>query len=485
MSVNYNYKKGIDTPTWEWLAPFPGGSSNPGTSNVYDGSRYFYWTVQFGTTTAGTVSTTQLWRYDTWSNGWQYLTGLTNSNQGIDMEFDSIRNVVYISNGSAATWQVFNLNTTSVTLCGVACAPWVATTLTPILPGSAGIGTSLTMPSDDQVPAQIDSGTADVTGNTTTNVQANAATGTFGGGMVGLQLRVTSGAQSGQIRSIASVTAPTLLTLATALPAALAAGDTFVIELIAKPATATTTTTVTDSTANWIVNAYANMDVILTSGALSGQRRRIASNTATVLTLATAVTGNARTGPFSAAPGATDSFKIVPSSDFLYYQAGNATSNLYRIDVVANPAATWTTLLASPGTISGGGNTFYPTAYAPYRLISVRGGGTAGLYLYDIGTNTWTTPNVFPGQETFNTGANTAMIKGKRKILIQIQGSTRLYIYDLLTGLFEPAGTQPYAAGAAYDGKRMRVMSTPDGAMFAYVMRASGQEHFRVALEWL
>lgn len=485
MSVTYNYKKGIDTPTWEWLAFFPGGASNPGTTNVYDGTRYLYWAVQFGTGTAGTASTSQLWRFDTWTNGWQFLATLISGNQGMDMEIDTIRNVLYITNGAALTsWQVFNLNTTAVTIAGVSCAAWAVTTMTPVLPVAAGVGASLTQPSDDAVPAIIDTGTADTTGNTTTTVVATAATGTFGAGMIGLQLRVTSGAQAGQTRTIATVTAPTLLTLSTALPGALAAGDLFVIELVARSATATSTTTVTDTAANWIVNAYANMDVILTSGALTGQRRRIASNTATVLTLATAVTGNARTGPFSAAPGATDAYKIVPSADFLYYQPGNGTTTLHRLDVVANPAGAWTAMTAAPAAIGGGGNTFYPAAYAPYQILALRGSATATVYYYNIGTNAWTTPTILT-QETFSTGAHSAMIKGKRKVLVQKEGANRLLAVDLLTGLVEPASTAPYAAPGAMDGKRLRVVTTPDGAQFAYLLRAGGQEFFRMPLEWL
>lgn len=483
MSVNYNYKKGIDNPTWQWMA-FAPQPTYPGTSNVYDGKRYIYWAIQYGSTAGN--STTWLFRYDTWSNGWQNLVALTNGTSGLDMEYDSVRNVLYILSGSTTEWRVFNLNTTSVTIANQTCAAWALTTITTVLPAAVGLGGSFTMPSDDAVPAQIDTGIAETTGNTTTVVKATDATGTFGQGMVGLQVRVTSGAQNGQKRTIASVTDKNTLTVAPALPGALVAGDTFQIELVDDVATAATTSTITDGTASWITNQYANMDIIITSGAANGQRRRIASNTATVITLAAAVTGNARTGNFSVAPDATSTFKIVPSSDFIYYQPGGSTTTLYRIDVVQTTGVAWSAALAAvPASVGGGGNTFYPAAYAPYQIVALRGNATSSLYLYNIGTNAWSTITTYAGSETFTTGSSSTMATGKRKLLISKEGTTRLHAYDLCTGILEPAGTIPYSAATAYDGKRMRVVTTPDGAQFLYFLRGGGQEFFRVALEWL
>lgn len=485
MAVAYNYKKGIDSPVWQYLAFFPAGNSNTGSSNVYDGRRYLYWLIQTGTT-ATAVSTTVLYRYDTWSNSWQYLANTTSGNQGMDLEYDSIRNVLYIMHGgSLNSWQVFNLNTTAVTIVNQSCPAWTLTNVTVLLPVGAVLGSSFTQPSDDAVPTIIDSGIADSVGQTTTNVVANIATGTFAQGMVNLQIRILTGAQAGQLRTISAVSPPTSLTVTPALPAALASGDTFQIELVADVATATTVTAITDITSNWTINGYANMDVIMTNGVANGQRRRIASNTATVLTLASTVTGNARTGPFSTAPGQTDSYKIVPSSDFLYFQPGNGSTALYKLDVVATTGTAWVSLAAAPAGIAGGGNTFYPAAYAPYQIVAMRGAATGIIYTYNIGTNTWTTLTTYTASENFNTGASSAMLTGKRKLIIQKEGSTRVYALDLLTGILEPAGTMPYAAPAAYDGKRARVVTTPDGAKFLYIMRAGGPEFFRVPLEWI
>lgn len=483
MAVTYNFKKGVDLPAWHWLAPSP-VTSQPGTSCAYDGSRYIYWVIQSGSATA--VGTTQLYRYDTWSNGWQFIVNLTNGFTGIDLEYDSVRNVLYIINGNASTiWQVFNLNRTAVTIANQSIGAWSLGTPALVLPATATVGSSLTAPDETSIPAQIDAGIADSAGNTTTNVRATDATGTFGSGMIGLQLRVSSGTQNNQKVIITAVTDKNNLTVAPALPGALAGGDTFVIELPADIATGGTTTTLTDSTAAWPTNQYANSDVIITGGTGVGQRRRITSNTATVLTLAAAVTGNARTGPFATAPDATSTFKLVPSSDFLYYQPGG-TTGLYRLDITQTTGTAWSALLAAvPATTGGGSNTFYPYAYGPFHIFAFRANGSSTIYQYSIGTNAWSTVTTYAGGEAFTTGATAAAVHGRRKLVIQKEGSTRVYIIDLLTGVLEPAGTLPYAAPAATDGKRIKFVKSPDGAEYFYVLRAGGQEFFRVPVEWL
>lgn len=484
MAVNYNFKKGIDLPAWHWLAPYPAGTSNNGAGMAYDGKRYIYTAIQHGSTSA--ASTTHLYRYDTWTNGWQYLVALTSSYTGLDLEYDAVRNVVFIIHGnSTTTWQCFNLNRTAVTVANVSVPAWGVATMAPVLPASAAAGSSLSSPDDLSIPAQIDTGTAEATGNTTTTIKATDATGTFGAGMVGLQIRITSGAQNTLTRTISAVTDKNTMTIAPALPAAIVGGDTFVIEMPTGTATAGTTTTLTHSTASWIVNQYANSDVVIVSGTGAGQRRRITSNTANVLTLAAAVTGNPRTGPFSPAPDTTSVYRIVPSSDFLYYQPGGSTS-LYKLDLNQTTGVAWSASApAMPGATGGGGNTFYPFSYAPFQIMCLRGSGTATLYSYNIGTNAWSTVTTYAGSETFNTGASSTAVHGRRKLFIQKEGQTRCYMYDLMTGELEPAGSLPYAGPGTQDGKRAKFVSTPDGAEFMYLLRAGGQEFYRVPLEWV
>jgi hypothetical protein len=483
MAWSPNYKLGVDAPVWDWLSMFPGGNSNPGTANTYDGVRYMYWVVQTGTT-ATSASTTLLYRFDTWTDAWQYLANTTSGNNGMDIEYDSVRNVLYIIHGVALTsWQVFNLNTTSVTISNTVCAAWALTTMAPVLPAAANPASSITMTNDLDVAVQIDSGT--LTSGSTSTVLNDTVGVSFGTGMVGLQVRLTSGTYSAQSRTIVSVQSASQLTVAPAFGGAPGL-DTYVVEQQQDTATSGAVGTLTDTKQAWATNQYRNMDVVILSGTGSGQRRRIASNTATVLTLAGTVTGNVRTGNFGVAPDATSVYKIVPSSDFLYFQPGTTSAVLYKIDVATGAnAATWTTLTSAPATPGGGANTFFAQSYAPYSIIMLRGGATATYYQYSIGLETWATPTVFAGSETFTTGASAAMLHGKRRLAVQKEGSTRLYALNLTTGIYEPLGTMPYANPSANDGKRGRFVKTADGVEWFYLMRAGGAEFFRVALEWL
>ncbi len=276
MAVDYQFKKGIDIPNWIWCQQYP---INALVSNAmkYDGTRYIY-----------VIQQTTFYRYDTWTNGWQNLVTPTTGGAGEDMVYDSVRNILIIIHGLALTsWQVFNLNRTAIVVAGVTCQPWVLTTMTPILPVGANTGASLTRTGNYDEGDLVLSATAGSAGQTTTNIQASAEV--FHTQIVGLQVRVTSGTQVGQTSIISAVVDSANITLSPALPGALAGADTFVIERPGGTATAGATTTLTDGGKAWITNKYTNWDVEILSGTGSGQRRRIASNTATVLTLAGAL----------------------------------------------------------------------------------------------------------------------------------------------------------------------------------------------------
>lgn len=485
MAVDYKFKKGTHLPSWHWLTPFLGGASNPGGGNAYDGVRYMYWAIQFGSTTA--ASSSQLWRFDTWTNGWQFLAGLTSGFSGMDVEYDAVRNMVYVTTGNTLnSWQVFNCNPVAVTVANQSIPAFSLATVTIVLPATATTGSSLTMPDDTQCNGiPLDTGTV-AAGATATSITDNSkAIGTFGPGLVGSQVRFTSGVLNNQRRLISAVPGPTTVTT-NAFTGAPGIGDTYVIEVPEDTASAGAVGTLT-LPATWtaIVNFYANSDVMIVSGTGAGQRRRIASNTATVLTLAAAVTGNPRTGNFTTAPDATSVFRIVPSSDFLYFQPGGGTG-LYRMDMVQTTGAAWSALLAAAPAASGGGaNTMYAGQYDPFSILMVRGAGTANVYRYGLGPNSWTTLTTFWGSETLTTGGSACMIHGKRRIFIQKDSSTRCYTIDLTTGLLEPAGVMPYSNPSAYDGRRARYVKSPDGVMWIYVLRAGGQEFYRCPLEWI
>jgi hypothetical protein len=482
---NSNLRKGVDLPTWDWLAFYPGGLSYNGSAHAYDGSRYIYWLIQHGSTTA--ASTTQLWRFDTWSDGWQFLGATTNSYSGLDLKYDSVRNVLWMTTGNGSTeWRIFNLNTTAITTLNQTIQPYTFTTITTVLPAAAGLGAAIMMIVDSEFTDPAIAGTV-ASGSTSTII--NSSDFVPQQGHAGMRLRLTSGTYSGEYRTISSVNAAgTQVTVTSAFSGAPAANDTYIIEYAQGTATGThSSSTLQDTSQSWTTNFFANMDVLIVSGTGAGQRRRIASNNATTLTLASTVIGNARTGNWSITPDNTSVYEIVPSSDFIYYMSGSNGTGFYRIDVATGlNAQTWTTLTVVPATVQGGGDLVYTKQNSPYTLHALRGNSSANIYQYNIGLNTWTSlPTTYMGSEVFNTGAGFSSLDDKGKLLIHVQSSTRILEYRLNDGFLSPIATVPYAATVGYDGHRVCKVTTSDGVKWIYLLRAGGQEFYRYAIEHL
>lgn len=498
MAVNYNNKKGTHLASWHWLNQLPTGVSQPGTSNNYDGFRYIYWLIQTGSSTA--ASTLSLLRFDTWTNGWQYLgNSPTSGFSGAEMEYDPVRNVIYFSIGNnVTTCYFFNLNTTAITIGGVTAQPYAFSGTLPALPAAANTWAALDHASDGDLPQFLT--VRGQTADRTTGVATGASTATsivdttaeFHAGLVGCYVRFTSGALSGQSRVITAAT-QTALTV-TAFGGAPAANDTFVVEVpgsrptpITDPAnglaaTGGNTSTLIATGSAWPVNVYRDSDVLIVAGTGAGQRRRIASNTIDTLTLASTVTGNARTGAFATAPDATSRFRIVPSEDFLYY--ATTSQALYRADVAAT-TLTWAAQVSPPAVFGVGGQVMRTPSFAPFSIVATRGANTNTAWRYDIGLQTWATLTTLWGAELLTTGATTVRMPGRHRFIINIGATQRLYIWNPVVGTLEPITYFPYIAPAGYDGKRLRYVRTADGVEFLYAVRASGQEHFRLPMTWL
>lgn len=487
MPVDYGFREGVDIPEWLWLNFVPSINYH-GCSSAYDGSRYIYWLVQYGT--GGThASTTAIWQYDTWSDGWAYLQNMPNGNHGMDIEYDPVANVLVVSMGAGQTlWYVYNLNNTAVTYANVSrAARSLSAAIAPALPAACQYGSTMGFQRDIAGAQAANGGELLSTGvvaagSTATNVIAT--TPIFTHGDTTLYLRFTSGTLAGQRRLITARAAGGRSATTLAFTAAPAAGDTFAIELPEATATGATTTSVTVTGAGWKVNAYANSDVFIVAGTGAGQRRRIASNTADTLTLAAAYASpatNPRVGPFTTAPDTTSVFRIVPSTDFLYYQPGGTSTALFRIDIrMTGAAPTWAALATAPGGIHVGGGTFHRAM----EIIAFRGSGTRNVYSYDTGTNTWTVLGDTGIVDTFSTGSSPGLMTGRHRLFIAKDNSQRTYIYDLATNMYQPAPAIPYANMAGYDGKRVRFVTTPEGVEWIYLIRAGGWEMWRIPFEW-
>ena len=488
MAWTPNLRKGVHPITWDMLNPSPVVGYHGGAT-AYDGSRYIYYLNQSGTT-ATSASTTQVWQYDTWTDGWGFLATVTSGNQGMDIEYDPARNCLLITHGAGLTsWQIYNLNTTAITVANQSIPARSLATITLVLPAAASLGASISSPDEAAINGAtmtlsgtipIDTGV--VQSATTTVLTTTPATATFGPHMVGMYVEMTSGTLNGQRRLVTAATENTVTV--TAFGSAPDANDTFVIEVPELQATGGgTTSTVIVTGAGWTANQYRDMDVLFLTGALAGQRRRIASNDATTLTLNAAVTGNPRTGTLTGSPAATDWFRIIPSSDFLYYFVGTA---VYRLDMVQTTGSAWSASLATiPAALGGGSNSMYPGKYAPNGMFVFRGSAANTVYYYNMGLRTWTTVTSYFMGDTFSTGASVCMVHGRRRIFFQKEGTTRTYFMNIATGVFEPGPTLPYAAPSGYDGKRARHVISPDGVEFLYFLRAGSFEFYRIPLEWL
>lgn len=491
MAITFNFKRGTSLPSWDWMATCP-IISDPGTSTCYDGVRNIYAIIQSGTTTAGTASTTSLYQFDTFTNGWTPLGSPTAGNAGMSIQYDPNRNVLYMTTGASLTsWQVYNLNTTSVTICNTSCSARTFTTMAPVLPILALNGSSLCLPSWGWIntpsfpnPMTQVSGVnlTAASGGSTTNVKSTNANA-FPPTMVGMQIQFTSGTNSGNRAIITAVGSATSVTVAPALTGTATVGDTFQTQLPTGTATSGAAGSITDSAQSWPVNQYANMDVVILSGTGAGQRRRVASNTATALTLSGSVTGNSNTGNWSTNPDATSVYQLWQSGDFLYYASANATATVWSLDLSSTAPASWVALTSAPSTLSTGSSLLDLRGSGACYLFALRGSSSNTIYNYNIGTNAWTAPSLAIGT-TFTTGAGSDIMYNHHKVWIAQAAQTYNIQFDLTTGIGSPAPMTPYAISTAYDGQRITYVKTADGADWIYILRAGGQQLFRTPIEW-
>ena len=218
-------------------------------------------------------------------------------------------------------------------------------------------------------------------------------------------------------------------------------------------ATAGAASTLTDSAKTWATNTWATMQVRITSGTGAGQIRTVASNTATVLTTATA---------FTVAPDASSSYVLEGNDDHLYL-LGNAAVALYRYSISTN---TWTTLspTAARAAVPGVGmfagivkNSSDPAftggGLSGKRIFSLRGGASGALDYYDIPANTWvSTVPYLRSNETFTTGSAYALVDDQLYIQKDVTG--RWFRLDLARMRLDPWSTLIYPQGAAVIGDR-------------------------------
>ena len=204
-------------------------------------------------------------------------------------------------------------------------------------------------------------------------------------------------------------------------------------------ATSGSTTTLVDTTKNWVANQWVGKRVRFVGGASASNEITITSNSATTLSFA--------------ATTATDA-----TTNYVIYgpPARGAGTNLKW---------TW-----------GNGNHKY--------LFSAIGAASLGVTRFDITTGRWDSFYQNSGQgEQFNVGSMWAY-DGADRVYVQQNQTGRIFYFDVVKREFVNSGTVPYGMSTAIVGNRMEIIKTEDGLKYLYVARHSGTEMWRTLLFW-
>lgn len=312
---------------------------------------------------------------------------------------------------------------------------------------------------------------------------------------------------------------------------------TFTYVMAGTPASTTipgaqNTTTLVDLTKNWTTNQWAGFTVYMysaavtgTSGAVTGQMVRIASNTSNTLTFVAASTapinGVSRYSictssgigvvDFGVATGthSTTTLQDTSKSWAVNIWAGKRcrlvtsvggpveaiissnTSNTltFSAAIAAAPTNNVTGYIILEPVVKGAGvnaNWAFGTSDADIRgryMYCTRGGGVAGFDRWDITTDRFIPLVTTPNTETLTTGTMTAY-DGKDRIYFHKDATQRVYSLNVVTANVNGATIYPYVAPTAVLGNRMEIFSTKDGLKYLWLNRASFAECFRCLLFW-
>jgi hypothetical protein len=310
---------------------------------------------------------------------------------------------------------------------------------------------------------------------------------------------------------------------------------TFTYVMAGTPASTTivssqSTTVLVDATKNWTVNQWQGQTVYMYTGAVTaangstaGQAFRIASNTATTLTLV--AVGTAPTNGVSRYAISTST--AIGAADFGVATGTQSTTTLqdttktWAVNIWAGKRLrilTTTGFSAEVNITSNTANTLtFPAITAPTTLVTgyvileqaqknqgtsmnwafgtsdlatrgrymfvVRGGGAIGFDRFDLTTDRCNQMFTSPLTETLSTGTMTAY-DGADNIFYHKDATQRVASLNVVTGRVNSASMIPYAAPTAVLGNRMEIFTTKDGLKYIWLNRASFAECFRCLIFW-
>jgi hypothetical protein len=310
---------------------------------------------------------------------------------------------------------------------------------------------------------------------------------------------------------------------------------TFTYVMAGTPASTTivssqSTTVLVDATKNWTVNQWQGQTVYMYTGAVTaangstaGQAFRIASNTATTLTLV--AVGTAPTNGVSRYAISTST--AIGAADFGVATGTQSTTTLqdttktWAVNIWAGKRLrilTTTGFSAEVNITSNTANTLtFPAITAPTTLVTgyvileqaqknqgtsmnwafgtsdlatrgrymfvVRGGGAIGFDRFDLTTDRCNQMFTSPLTETLSTGTMTAY-DGADNIFYHKDATQRVASLNVVTGRVNGAFMIPYVAPTAVLGNRMEIFTTKDGLKYIWLNRASFAECFRCLIFW-
>lgn len=270
-------------------------------------------------------------------------------------------------------------------------------------------------------------------------------------------------------------------------------------------ATGGSTTTLVDSSKNWVVNQWAGYLFRIEAGTgFASGRISIISNTATTLTFAAQAFTPDATTKYEiadawglATAGTTITLTEGTTKNWTVNQwagkriricAGTAVGNEYSVTSNTSTAHAFSGATA-PDTTSAYAILGIPQRSTGIELVWAcggsdaarrgrymylpRGGGTSQVDIYDITTGRWGYGQLWqPQSVAFNFGTSYSY-DGVDTIYICVSTSTqvaRVYAMDVTTGRVEPFGQTTQIGGTAHLGNYLEYVMSPDGVPFLYYM---------------
>jgi len=253
--------------------------------------------------------------------------------------------------------------------------------------------------------------------------------------------------------------------------------------------TSGTTTSIIDTTKNWIRGTWVGHTVRITAGTGLGNELLITANNNNTITFAAATFTPDTTTRYeimdtfgTATSGSTttlvDTGKNWVTNQWvnkrLRFIGGGSISN--EVAITSNTATTLnfsaTTaidnltnyVIYGPPARGAGTNLKWTWGNGNHRwLFSPTGGSRIDVNRLDITTGIWDFGYQNQGQgETFAIGSMWAY-DGEDRIYVQKDQTGRIFYYDMKTRQFVSSGTIPYGMSTAFNGNRMEIIKSQDG----------------------